>query len=166
MKTQSHPKILSDKAYDLIDRELAKYPDDQKKSAVIASLAIAQREFGYISAEIEKEIANYLDLAPISVREVARFYNMFNSKPPAKYKLVICTNLPCALRNANKSVDIFKNILGVKANEITPDGLFSVHEGECFGACADAPVDSVPSSATCISPLLYCDPPLVSIWKG
>tara|TARA_A100001015_G_scaffold155750_1_gene172851 strand:+ start:9969 stop:10493 length:525 start_codon:yes stop_codon:yes gene_type:complete len=140
MKTQSHPKILSDKAYDLIDRELAKYPDDQKKSAVIASLAIAQREFGYISAEIEKEIANYLDLAPISVREVARFYNMFNSKPPAKYKLVICTNLPCALRNANKSVDIFKNILGVKANEITPDGLFSVHEGECFGACADAPV--------------------------
>jgi NADH-quinone oxidoreductase subunit E len=132
--------ILSENVYRLIDKEVSKYPKNQKKSAVIASLAIAQRETGYISSDVEKEIAKYLDMPPISVHEVAKFYNMFNTKPKAKFKLVICTNLPCALKNARYSLECLKSNLGVEVGKESEDGLFSLHEGECFGACADAPV--------------------------
>jgi NADH-quinone oxidoreductase subunit E len=133
-------KKLSKNSYFLIDKELKKYPSDQKKSAVIASLVIAQREKGFISPEIEEEIGNYLEMPPIAVHEIATFYNMFEVKPKAKFKMVICTNLPCALRNSKHAITILKNRLGIGIGETTDDNLFSLHEGECFGACADAPV--------------------------
>lgn len=133
-------KILSNDAYSLINKEIQKYPPDQKKSAVIASLIIAQRERGFISPEIEEEIGNYLEMAPIAVHEIATFYNMFERKPKAKFKIVVCTNLPCALRNSKHAISILTNRLGIGIGETTKDNLFSLHEGECFGACADAPV--------------------------
>ncbi len=133
-------RILSNDAYKLIDRELKKYPSNQKKSAVIAALIIAQREQGFVSPEIEKEVGDYLEMAPIAVHEIATFYNMFELKPKAKFKMVVCTNLPCALRNSKHAITILTNRLGIGIDETTKDNLFSLHEGECFGACADAPV--------------------------
>ncbi len=140
LKNFENGKILSKNAYALINRELQKYPSNQKRSAVIASLIIAQKESGFISPEIEKEIGSYLDMAPIAVHEIATFYNMFELKPKAKFKMVVCTNLPCALRNSKHAITILTNRLGIGIGETTKDNLFSLHEGECFGACADAPV--------------------------
>jgi len=131
---------LSDKAYKLIDKEIAKYPKGQKKSAVIAALAIAQREKGFVDSNTEREIAEYLEMEEISVREILTFYNMFNKKSTGKYKISVCTNLPCALKNARYTVEFFKEFLEVKVGETTKDGMFTLLEGECFGACADAPV--------------------------
>ena len=133
-------KGLSDEAYKLIDKEIAKYPSTQKKSAVIAALAIVQREYGFVSNELEKEIADYLEMEEISVHEILSFYNMFNKEGTGKYKISVCTNLPCALRNSRYTVDFLKELLGVDVGETTKDGLFTLLEGECFGACADAPV--------------------------
>ena len=131
---------LSEKAYKLIDKEIAKYPKGQKKSAVIAALAIAQREKGFVDSNTEREIAEYLEMEEISVREILTFYNMFNKKSTGKYKISVCTNLPCALKNARYTVEFFKEFLEVKVGETTKDGMFTLLEGECFGACADAPV--------------------------
>jgi len=131
---------LSENVYNLIDKEIAKYPKDKKQSAVIASLAIAQRETGYICSDVEREIAEYLNMAPISVHEIASFYNMFSTSPKAKFKMVMCTNLPCALKNAKYSLRCIESQIGAKVGSQSSDGLFSLHEGECFGACADAPV--------------------------
>ena len=133
-------KGLSEKVYKLIDKEIAKYPSTQKKSAVIAALAIVQREYGFVSKELEKEIADYLEMEDISVHEILTFYNMFNKEGTGKYKISVCTNLPCALRNSRYTVDFLKELLGVDVGETTKDGLFTLLEGECFGACADAPV--------------------------
>ena len=135
-----HNKSLSEEAYKLIDKEIAKYPPTQKKSAVIAALAIAQREHGFVNQELEKEIAVYLEMEEISVHEILTFYNMFNKESTGKYKISVCTNLPCALRNSRYTVDFLKELLGVEVGETTKDGLFTLLEGECFGACADAPV--------------------------
>ena len=131
---------LSDKAYKLIDKEISKYPPAQKKSAVIAALAIAQREHGFVNEELKREIAAYLEMEEISVQEILTFYNMFNKEGTGKYKISVCTNLPCALRNSRYTVDFLKELLGVEVGETTKDGLFTLLEGECFGACADAPV--------------------------
>ena len=133
-------KILSEEAYELIDKEIAKYPHGHKKSAVIAALAIVQREKGFVSQELEREVAHYLEMEEISVREILTFYNMFNKESTGKYKISVCTNLPCALRNARYTVDFLKEILGIEVGETTEDGMFTLLEGECFGACADAPV--------------------------
>ena len=103
--------ILSEAAYKLIDREIAKFPEGQKRSAVISALAIAQREKGLITHDVEKEIAAYLEMEEISVREIVTFYNMFNKKNTGKYKLSVCTNLPCALRNSRYTVDFLKQLL-------------------------------------------------------
>ena len=141
MKEKSiHKDGLSEKAYKLIDKEIAKYPQAHKRSAVIAALAIAQREHGFVSQELEKEIAAYLEMEEISVREILTFYNMFNREGTGKYKISVCTNLPCALRNSRYTVDFLKELLSVEVGETTRDGLFTLLEGECFGACADAPV--------------------------
>ena len=133
-------KGLSEEAYKLIDKEIAKYPPTQKKSAVIAALAILQREHGFVNQELQKEIAVYLEMEEISVHEILTFYNMFNKEGTGKYKISVCTNLPCALRNSRYTVDFLKELLGVEVGETTEDGLFTLLEGECFGACADAPV--------------------------
>ncbi len=123
-----------------IEREVAKYPSDQKQSAVMAALAIAQKEKGWLSTETMDFVAAVLGMAPIAVYEVASFYTMYNLKPVGKYKLAICTNLPCALQGATHAAEHLKKKLGVGFNETTADGCFTLKEGECMGACGDAPV--------------------------
>ncbi|RZP21978.1 MAG: NAD(P)H-dependent oxidoreductase subunit E [Burkholderiaceae bacterium] len=135
-----HNKGLSEESYKLIDKEIEKFPPAHKKSAVVAALAIAQREHGFVNQELEREIADYLGMEEISVHEILTFYNMFNKEGTGKYKISVCTNLPCALRNSRYTVDFLKELLGVEVGETTKDGLFTLLEGECFGACADAPV--------------------------
>ena len=132
--------MLSDVAKQKIDREIAKYPPDQKQSAVMAALAIAQDEKGWLSTETMDYVARYLGMPPIAVYEVATFYNMYNQEPTGKYKITICTNLPCALSGANKAVVHLQHKLGIDFNQTTKDGRFTLKEGECMGACGDAPV--------------------------
>ena len=121
-------------------REVAKYPADQKCSAVMACLAIAQQEQGWVSAESEAAIAAYLGMPPMAVHEVTTFYNMYNQQPVGRFKLNVCTNLPCQLRNGKQALDHLCSKLGIEAGGTTPDGLFTVQPCECLGACADAPV--------------------------
>ena len=121
-------------------REVAKYPAEQKQSAVMACLAIVQQEQGWVSAEAEAEVADYLGMPPIAVREVTTFYNMYNQQPVGKYKLNVCTNLPCQLRDGQKALDHLCTKLGVEAGGTTADGVFTVQQSECLGACADSPV--------------------------
>jgi NADH-quinone oxidoreductase subunit E len=121
-------------------KEVAKYPADQKQSAVMACLAIVQQEQGFVSAESEKAVAAYLGMPPIAVHEVTTFYNMYNQQPVGKFKLNVCTNLPCQLRDGQKALDHVCGKLGVEKGGTTADGLFTVQESECLGACADAPV--------------------------
>ena len=129
---------LSASSLEKIDREIAKYP--HKESAVMAALIIAQDEKGWLSTETMDEVAAYLGMAPVAVYEVASFYTMYNLKPSGKYKLSICTCLPCGLQGALDAADHLKHKLGVEFNEVTSDGRFMVKEGECMGACAMAPV--------------------------
>ena len=140
--TSSLPKTgpLSDAAYARFAREVAKYPSDQKQSAVMACLSIAQQEQGWVSSESEAAIAAYLGMAPIAVREVSTFYNMYNQQPVGQFKLNVCTNLPCQLRNGQAALEHLCQKLGIEAGGTTPDGLFTVQPCECLGACADAPV--------------------------
>lgn len=121
-------------------KEVAKYPADQKQSAVMACLAIVQQEQGWVSAESEKGVAEVLGMPPIAVHEVTTFYNMYNQQPLGKYKLNVCTNLPCQLRDGQTALDHLCSKLGVEQGGTTADGVFTVQQSECLGACADAPV--------------------------
>jgi NADH-quinone oxidoreductase subunit E len=141
--------VLSDVAKQKIDREIAKFPADQKQSAVMAALAIVQDENGWLPNELMDEIAVYLGMPSIAVYEVATFYNMYNLKPMGKHKITVCTNLPCALSGGVDAAEYLKSKLGVDWKEITADGKFTVVEGECMGACADAPVLLVNNKRMC-----------------
>jgi NADH-quinone oxidoreductase subunit E len=141
--------MLSEAALRGIDREVAKYPPDQKQSAVMSALAIAQDEKGWLAPETMDFVANYLGMPPVAVYEVASFYEMFNREPTGCYKITICTNLPCALQDAVKAAEHLKAKLGVEFGETTADGLFTLKEGECFGACGDAPVLLVNNKRMC-----------------
>lgn len=132
--------MLSEDALKKIDREVNKYPADQKQSAVMAALAIAQDEKGYLAQETIAAVADYLGMAPMAAFEVASFYNMYDLAPVGKYKLTVCTNLPCALSGGVHAAEYLKQKLGIDFNETTPDGLITLKEGECLGACGDAPV--------------------------
>ncbi|MGB3449146.1 MAG: NADH-quinone oxidoreductase subunit NuoE [Giesbergeria sp.] len=121
-------------------REVAKYPADQKQSAVMACLAIVQQEQGYVSEASEAVIADYLGMPQIAVHEVTTFYNMYNQHAVGKYKLNVCTNLPCLLREGGKALEYLEHKLGISMGETTQDGLFTLQQCECLGACADAPV--------------------------
>jgi NADH-quinone oxidoreductase subunit E len=121
-------------------REVAKYPPEQKQSAVMACLSIVQQEQGWVSAEAEEAVAQYLGMPPIAVREVTTFYNMYNQQPVGKFKLNVCTNLPCQLRNGQRALEHLCHKLGVEEGGTTSDGLFTIQKAECLGACADAPV--------------------------
>lgn len=123
-----------------IDRELAKYPPDQKQSAVMSALGYAQDEHGWLSTDLMDAVASYLGMPPVAVYEVATFYTMYNLKPQGRFKVTICTNLPCALSGANQAAEHLQRRLGIGFNETTPDGKFTLKEGECMGACGDAPV--------------------------
>ena len=134
------PMVLSAEALAKIDQAAAKYPPNQKQSAVMAALAIAQDEKGWLSTETMDFVAQCLGMPPIAVYEVASFYNMYNLKPAGRHKLTICTNLPCALQGANAAAEHLKQELGIGFNETTADGRVTLKEGECLGACGDAPV--------------------------
>ena len=121
-------------------REVAKYPADQKQSAVMACLAILQQELGHVSEASEAVIADYLGMPQIAVHEVTTFYNMYNQHAVGKYKLNVCTNLPCLLREGGKALEHLEHKLGISMGETTQDGLFTLQQCECLGACADAPV--------------------------
>ncbi len=141
--------MLSEQAQRRIDREIAKYPADQKQSAVMAALAIVQDERGWLSNESIEEVAQYLEMPPIAVFEVATFYNMYNLSPTGKYKVTVCTNLPCALSGGQHAAEYIKQKLGIDFNETTPDGRITLKEGECMGACGDAPVLLVNNKRMC-----------------
>ena len=142
--------LLSEQAYQKIDRELAKFPSDQKRSAIMASLNIAQAEKGWVSEEVIADVAAYLGVPAIAMQEVATFYNMFDTHPVGRFKLTVCTNLPCALRDGVKAADYLKQKLGIDFHETTPDGLFTLVEGECMGACGDAPVMLMNNRHMCV----------------
>lgn len=141
--------MLSQDCYKKIDRELAKYPADQRQSAVMASLAHAQVELGWLSPETMQEIADYIGMPAIAVQEVATFYNMYNLKPVGKAKITVCTNLPCALSGGERAGQYLKDKLGIDYRDTTADGQFTLLEGECMGACGDAPVMLVNNHRMC-----------------
>ena len=131
------------------DKEVAKYPPEQKQSAVMACLGMVQLEQGYISQDSEKEVAAYLGMPPIAVHEVTTFYNMFNQQPVGRYKLNVCTNLPCQLRDGDRALQHLEQRLGIKMGETTADGMFTLQQSECLGACADSPVLLVNDRTMC-----------------
>ena len=131
---------LSPESLAKIDKAVAKYPSQEKQSAVMAALAIAQDEKGWLSSETMDFVAHYLDMPPVAVYEVATFYTMYDLKPIGRHKLTICTNLPCALSGANHAAEHLKQKLGIGFGETTADGRFTLKQGECLGACGDAPV--------------------------
>ena len=141
--------LLSELAYKKIDREVAKFPAEQKQSAVMGALAIAQDEAGWLSPPLMQEIADYLGMAAIAVQEVATFYAMYNTSPTGKFKITVCTNLPCALSGGEKAAQYLKHKLGIDYRETSADGQFTLQEGECMGACGDAPVLLVNNKRMC-----------------
>jgi NADH-quinone oxidoreductase subunit E len=145
----SAPSMLSHDSLKKIDREIGKYPPEQKRSAVMAALIIAQDEKGWLSTELMDYVARYLGMAPVAVYEVATFYGMYNLQPTGKYKLTICTCLPCGLQGSLDAADHLKHKLGIDFNETTPDGRFTLKEGECMGACAMSPVVLVNNKRMC-----------------
>jgi NADH-quinone oxidoreductase subunit E len=146
---QSAKPVLSDANRVRFDREVAKYPPDQKQSAVMACLAILQQEYGFISNDSEALVAAYLGMPAIAVREVSTFYNMYNTRPLGAFKLNVCTNLPCQLRDGEKALAHLCSKLGIEEGGTSADGLFTVQKSECLGACADAPVMLVNDRQMC-----------------
>ncbi|HZE91273.1 MAG TPA: NADH-quinone oxidoreductase subunit NuoE [Rhizobacter sp.] len=132
--------MISEATRQRFAREVAKYPADQKQSAVMACLAIVQQEQGFVSAESEKGVADYLGMPPIAVHEVTTFYNMYNQQPLGQFKLNVCTNLPCQLRDGQTALNYLCSKLGVEEGGTSADGVITVQKSECLGACADAPV--------------------------
>ena len=132
--------MLSAESLKKIDREVAKYPPDQKRSAVMSACIIAQDELGWLSSETMDFVAQYLGMPPVAVYEVATFYSMYNLEKIGRHKLTLCTCLPCGLQGALDAADHLREKLGIDFNETTPDGRFTLKEGECMGACAMAPV--------------------------
>ena len=141
--------MLSAENLKKIDREIAKYPPDKKQSAVMSALIVAQDEKGWLSTETMDFVAHYLGMAPVAVYEVASFYTMYNLKPAGTHKLTVCTCLPCGLQGALDAADHLKSKLGIDFGETTPDGWFTLKEGECMGACAMAPVVLVNNKRMC-----------------
>ncbi|MGE0351270.1 NADH-quinone oxidoreductase subunit NuoE [Hydrogenophaga sp.] len=140
MSTAATPVSFSGATLQRFDREVAKYPDEQRQSAVMACLAIIQQEQGHVSTAAEAALAAYLRMEPIAVHEVTTFYNMYNQQPLGKFKLNVCTNLPCQLRDGSKALHHLEQKLGITMGETTADGLFTLQQSECLGACADSPV--------------------------
>ncbi|OHX20118.1 NADH-quinone oxidoreductase subunit NuoE [Chromobacterium sphagni] len=150
--------MLSAQSLALIDREVAKYPADQKRSAVMGALRIAldeRRASGRtpeercLSTELIEFVANYLGIAPVAAYEVATFYNMYDMKPVGQYKITVCTNLPCALSGGVNAAQYISQKLGIAIGETSSDGKYTLLEGECMGACGDAPVLLVNNHKMC-----------------
>jgi NADH-quinone oxidoreductase subunit E len=136
----SEPFVFPESTRGRFAREVAKYPADQSQSAVMACLSIIQQEFGHVSPESEKALAAYLGMPAIAVHEVTTFYNMYNHQPVGRFKINVCTNLPCQLRDGQAALVHLCERLGVAEGETTADGIFTVQQSECLGACGDSPV--------------------------
>jgi NADH-quinone oxidoreductase subunit E len=132
--------MISDATKARFAKEVAKYPAEQAQSAVMACLSIVQQELGHVSTDSEKIIADYLGMAPMAVHEVTTFYNMYNQHAVGKYKFNVCTNLPCQLREGQQALHHLEQKLGIRLGETTTDGMFTLQQSECLGACADSPV--------------------------
>jgi NADH-quinone oxidoreductase subunit E len=132
--------MLSTQSLALIDKEVAKYPAEQKQSAVMGALRIAQTELGWISKDCVEFVATYLEMPAIAVYEVATFYNMYDLSPVGRNKVTLCTNLPCQLQGADKIADYMQAKLGIGFGETTADGRYTLKEGECMGACGHGPL--------------------------
>ncbi|MEY2861343.1 MAG: hypothetical protein RL392_1801 [Pseudomonadota bacterium] len=141
--------MISDATKARFAKEVAKYPSDQKQSAVMACLSIVQQELGHVGTDSEKVIADYLGMAPMAVHEVTTFYNMYNQHPVGRYKLNVCTNLPCQLRDGTKALKHLEGKLGILMGGTTADGMFTLQQSECLGACADSPVLLVNDRSMC-----------------
>lgn len=141
--------MLSQESLQQIDQEVAKYPPGQKQSALMSALRIAQVEKGWLPNEVIEFVATYLEVPAIAAFEVASFYNMYDLAPVGKHKITVCTNLPCALSGGVHAADYLKEKLGIGFNETTADGKFTLKEGECMGACGDAPVMLVNNHHMC-----------------
>jgi NADH-quinone oxidoreductase subunit E len=141
--------MLSAEARKKIEREVAKYPEDQKQSAVMSALAIAQDEQGWLPNDLIEEVGQVLGMPSVAVYEVATFYAMYNRAPTGRHKITVCTNLPCALSGAVEAAEHLKKKLGIDFNETTADKRFTLKEGECMGACGDAPVLLVNNKRMC-----------------
>jgi NADH-quinone oxidoreductase subunit E len=141
--------MLSTDSLQKIDREIAKYPPERRQSAVMAALIVAQDEKGWLSAQVMDFVAQYLGMAPVAVYEVASFYTLYNREQTGTHKLTVCTCLPCGLQGSLAAADHLKKRLGIDFNETTPDGWFTLKEGECMGACAMAPVVLVNNKRMC-----------------
>src|SRR5512133_1212731 len=147
--TRETAPALSAATRALFDREIAKYPADQRQSAVMACLRILQAERGYINLATEEQVAQYLGMPPIAVHEVTTFYNMYNQRPVGRFKLNVCTNLPCQLRDGARALRHLEHRLGIAMGETTRDGMFTLQQCECLGACADSPVLLVNDQTMC-----------------
>ncbi len=141
--------MLTPESLKKIDREVAKYPAEHKQSAVMSALRIAQDEKGWLAPETIAFVAHYLDMQPIAAQEVATFYNMYDLKPVGKHKITVCTNLSCTLMGAESAVEYLQRKLGIGFGETTPDGRFTLKEGECMGACGDAPLFQLNNKKIC-----------------
>ncbi len=141
--------MLSNQIQEQINRELKKYPADQKQSAVMAALRFVQDEKGWIADGDMADVADYLGMPHVAVYEVATFYHMYNLKPMGKYTLTVCTNLSCQLMGANETLDYLRQKLGIGLNEVTADGKFSLREAECMGACVEGPLLTVNNRRLC-----------------
>ncbi len=133
---------LSEDVRSEIDRWTARFPDDRKRSAVIAALHAVQHENdGYLTAELMNSVAEYLGLPTIQVYEIATFYSMFQTKPVGRHDVAICTNIACMLRGADEIVVHVEKKLGIKVGESSADGrIFLKQEEECLAACCGAPM--------------------------
>lgn len=135
--------MLSQQSENEIDREIAKYPPEQKQAAVMAALTIAQREKGWLSEETMQYVARRLDIPSIRVEEVATFYAMYDRAPVGRHKISLCTNISCMLRDSGDIVRHLEDKLGIKLGQTTPDGRFTLKEVECLAACGGAPMMQV-----------------------
>ncbi len=141
--------MLSQSIQDKINRELKKYPADQKQSAVMSALRFVQDEKGWISNDDMADVADYLGMPHVAVYEVATFYHMYNLTPMGRHTLTVCTNLSCQLMGANETLDYLKSKLGIGLNEVTADGKFGLREAECMGACVEGPLLTVSNKRLC-----------------
>lgn len=142
-QSREKPSLLSPQACAEIDRWIAKYPPEQKRSAVMTALRIAQEEHGWLSPELMDAVADYLDMSKVAVYEVATFYSMYDLEPVGRHKISVCTNISCMLRGSDQVMEHLKQRLGIKPGETTPDGRVTLKEVECLAACAGAPMMQV-----------------------
>lgn len=137
---QRKAELLSPEIRTRIDRWTAKYPAEQKQSACMASLRIVQEVHGWLTTELMDAVADYLEMEPISVYEVATFYSMYDLKPVGRHKIAVCTNVSCMLCGSSEIMEYLEGRLGVRRGGTTPDGKFTLKEVECLAACAGAPM--------------------------